>query len=102
MELYLRFWNSLHAKSNRIISVAQCRASWRVSFFSWSGILAEGRRARGALNETVVMDNWQDIDSCFFGAPEAVSTRCGGQGVTVFLGMAKPVRAPQIGSAKGY
>ena len=33
MELYLRFWNSLHAKSNRIISVAQCRASWKVSFF---------------------------------------------------------------------
>lgn len=49
-----------------------------------------------------VMDNWQDIDSCFPGASEALSTRCGGQGVTVFFGMAKPVRAPQIGPAKPY
>ena len=32
-----------------------------------------------------MMDNWQEIDSCFFGVPEAVSSRCGGQGVTVFL-----------------
>jgi hypothetical protein len=47
-----------------------------------------------------VMNNWQDIDSCFANAKEALSTRCGGQGVTVFFGMAKPVRAPQIGPAK--
>ena len=45
------------------------------------------------------MDNWQDIDSCFPGAAEAASTRCGGQGVVIFYGMAKPVRAPQIGPA---
>jgi hypothetical protein len=38
-----------------------------------------------------VMNNWQDIDSCFPGAEEALSTLCGGQGVTVFYGMAKPV-----------
>src|SRR5262249_43648992 len=31
-----------------------------------------------------VMNNWQDIDSCFGNAKEALSTRCGGQGVTVF------------------
>ena len=31
----------------------------------------------------------------------ALSTRCGGQGVTVFYGMAKPVRAPMIGPARG-
>ena len=49
-----------------------------------------------------VMDNWQDIDSCYPGAPEATSTRCGGQGVTVFFSMAKPVRAPQIGPARPY
>ena len=30
----------------------------------------------------------------------ALSTRCGGQGVTIFFGMAKPVRAPQIGPAR--
>jgi hypothetical protein len=46
------------------------------------------------------MNNWQDIDSCFPGADEAASTRCGGQGVVIFYGMAKPVRAPQIGPAR--
>jgi hypothetical protein len=45
------------------------------------------------------INNWQDIDSCFAGADEALSTRCGGQGVVIFYGMAKPVRAPQIGPA---
>ena len=48
------------------------------------------------------MNNWQDIDSCFGDPNEALSTRCGGQGVTIFFGMAKPVRAPQIGPAKPY
>jgi hypothetical protein len=49
-----------------------------------------------------VMNNWQDIDSCFGVPDEALSTRCGGQGVTVFHGMAKPVRAPQIGPTRPY
>ncbi|HTY41126.1 MAG TPA: hypothetical protein VMH79_04565 [Thermoanaerobaculia bacterium] len=48
------------------------------------------------------MNNWQDIDSCFGEPDEALSTRCGGQGVTIFFGMAKPVRAPQIGPAKPF
>jgi hypothetical protein len=48
------------------------------------------------------MNNWQDIDSCYPGAAEALSTRCGGQGVVIFFGMAKPVQAPQIGPAQGY
>jgi hypothetical protein len=48
------------------------------------------------------MNNWQDIDSCYPGATEALSTRCGGQGVVIFFGMAKPVRAPQIGPARAY
>jgi len=47
-----------------------------------------------------VMNNWQDLDSCFGTPNEALSTRCGGQGVTIFFGMAKPVRAPQIGPAR--
>jgi hypothetical protein len=47
-----------------------------------------------------VMNNWQDIDSCYRNANEALSTRCGGQGVVIFYGMAKPVRAPQIGPAR--
>lgn len=46
------------------------------------------------------INNWQDVDSCYPNAPEALSTRCGGQGVVIFFGMAKPVRAPQIGPAK--
>src|SRR5262245_41041815 len=48
------------------------------------------------------MNNWQDVDSCYASPPEALSTRCGGQGVVIFFGMAKPVRAPQIGVARGY
>jgi streptogramin lyase len=47
-----------------------------------------------------VMNNWQDIDSCFGVPSEVLSTRCGGQGVTIFFGIAKPVRAPQIGPAQ--
>ena len=49
-----------------------------------------------------VMSNWHDIDSCIGTPPEAISTRCGGQRVTVFYGMAKPVRGPQIGPARPY
>jgi len=47
-----------------------------------------------------LMNNWQDIDSCFGDPDEALSTLCGGQGVTIFFGMAKPVRAPQIGPSR--
>jgi hypothetical protein len=31
------------------------------------------------------MNNWQDVDSCYANPPEALSTRCGGQGVVGFL-----------------
>jgi hypothetical protein len=48
-----------------------------------------------------VANNWQRPQSCFAPyASEATSTLCGGDGLTVFYGMAKPVRAPQIGPAK--
>ncbi len=46
------------------------------------------------------MNNWQDIASCIGKPQEAISTRCGGQGVVIFYGMAKPVRAPQIGPSR--
>ena len=47
------------------------------------------------------INNWQDIASCFGDPPdEALSTRCGGQGVTVFYGIAAPVKSPQIGVAQ--
>jgi hypothetical protein len=48
------------------------------------------------------MNNWQDIASCIGKPQEAISTRCGGQGVVIFYGIAKPVRSPQIGPAKPY
>jgi hypothetical protein len=48
------------------------------------------------------MNNWQNIDSCYPVAAEALSTRCGGQGVVIFFGMAKPVRTPQIGPARPF
>jgi hypothetical protein len=56
--------------------------------------------AVGPAGDVWAMNNWEIIDSCFSLRPEALSTRCGGQGVTIFFGMAKPVRAPQIGPAR--
>ncbi len=58
--------------------------------------------AIGPAGDVWAMNNWQDIDSCYAGAIEALSTRCGGQGVVIFFGMAKPVRAPQIGPARPF
>ena len=58
--------------------------------------------AIGPAGDVWAMNNWQDIDSCYTGATEALSTRCGGQGVVIFFGMAKPVRAPQIGPARPF
>jgi len=49
-----------------------------------------------------VSNNWQEPTSCYGKPDESVSTRCGGQGMTVFYGMAKPVRAPQIGPARPF
>ena len=44
------------------------------------------------------VDNWVDQgDLCFVKPPEALSTQCGGNGMTVFYGVAKPVRTPMIG-----
>jgi sugar lactone lactonase YvrE len=45
-----------------------------------------------------VADNWRDFNNrCFDKQPEALSTQCGGNGLTVFYGLAKPVRTPWIG-----
>jgi len=64
------------------------------------GLQMQTDLAIGPAGDVWVMNNWQDIDSCFGVPEEALSTRCGGQGVTIFYGMAKPVRAPQIGPAR--
>jgi hypothetical protein len=64
------------------------------------GLQMQTDLAIGPAGDVWVIDNWQDINSCYGNPPEALSTRCGGQGVTIFYGMAKPVRAPQIGPAR--
>jgi hypothetical protein len=64
------------------------------------GLQMQTDLAIGPAGDVWVMDNWETIASCFGDPDEALSTRCGGQGVTVFHGMAKPVRAPQIGPAR--
>jgi DNA-binding beta-propeller fold protein YncE len=64
------------------------------------GLQMQTDLAIGPAGDVWVMNNWQDIDSCFGVPSETLSTRCGGQGVTIFFGMAKPVRAPQIGPAR--
>ncbi len=51
----------------------------------------------GPAGDVWVTNNW-DVDAAAFGqAPEALSTRGAGQGVSVFYGMAKPVKVPLIG-----
>jgi hypothetical protein len=64
------------------------------------GLQLQTDLAIGPAGDVWVINNWQDIESCFGVPPESVSTRCGGQGVVVFFGLAKPVRAPQIGPAR--
>ncbi len=68
--------------------------------YAGGGLQMQTDIAVGPAGDVWVMNNWQHIDSCFDTPPEALSTLCGGQGVTVFHGMAKPVRAPQIGPAR--
>ena len=55
----------------------------------------------GPAGDVWVTNNWQDHNVCYGKPAEALSTRCAGQGVVVFYGMAKPVRAPLIGPARG-
>ena len=47
-----------------------------------------------------VNNNWQDWQAGLERVEEARSTLAGGEGVVVFYGMAKPVRAPMIGPAQ--
>ncbi|MGC1178371.1 MAG: hypothetical protein WA884_04955 [Methyloceanibacter sp.] len=54
----------------------------------------------GPAGDVWVTNNWQDHASCYGKPNEGASTRCAGQGVVVFYGMAKPVRTPQIGPAR--
>ena len=58
--------------------------------------------AIGPAGDVWVMNNWQVTDSCFLNTNknEALSTQCGGNGVTIYFGIAKPVRSPQIGPAR--
>ena len=49
------------------------------------GLQMQTDLAIGPAGDVWVMNNWQDIDSCFGNPPEGLSTRCGGQGVAIFL-----------------
>jgi hypothetical protein len=66
------------------------------------GLQMQTDLAIGPAGDVWVMNNWQDIGSCIGTPQEALSTRCGGQGVVVFYGMAKPVKSPQIGPAQPW
>jgi streptogramin lyase len=54
----------------------------------------------GPAGDVWVTNNWEDPEACYGKAAEGHSTRCGGQGMVVFFGMAKPVRGPLIGPAR--
>lgn len=56
----------------------------------------------GPAGDVWVTNNWQDTASCYGKPEEGASTRCGGQGMVVFFGMAKPVKTPLIGPARAY
>jgi hypothetical protein len=45
------------------------------------------------------ISNWQDIEACIATPHEAISTRCGGEGVLTVFGWAKPVNAPECAGA---
>jgi hypothetical protein len=49
-----------------------------------------------------LVDSWQrPASNCFSpSSDEAKSTLCEGNGLMIFYGVAKPVRAPQIGPAR--
>ena len=47
-----------------------------------------------------VNNNWQDWEAGIERVAEWRSTLTGGEGVVVFYGVAKPVRAPMIGPAR--
>jgi hypothetical protein len=66
------------------------------------GLQMQTDLAIGPAGDVRVMNNWHNIESCFGVPPEPLSTRCGGQGVTIYFWMTKPVRVPQIGPACGY
>ena len=55
----------------------------------------------GLAGDVWVTNNWQDHNVCYGKPAEPISTRCGGEGLVAFFGMAKPVRAPLIGPAHG-
>jgi hypothetical protein len=72
---------------------------WRIHYPTvWAG--TETYRHQSGRERFRGADNWQRPASCFVRyAIEAHSTLCGGNGLTVFCGMARPVAAPQTGPA---
>ena len=56
----------------------------------------------GPAGDVWVTNNWQDHNVCYGKPAEPISTRCAGEGLVAFFGMAKPVHAPLIGPARPY
>jgi hypothetical protein len=54
----------------------------------------------GPAGDVWVTNNWQDHTVCYGKPDESASTRCAGEGVVVFYGMAKPVKTPHIGPVR--
>jgi hypothetical protein len=51
----------------------------------------------GPAGDVWVTNNWQDHNVCYGKPAEQISTRCAGEGLVAFFGMAKPVKTPLIG-----
>ena len=56
--------------------------------------------AVGPAGDVWVMNNWEDIDSCFGTPPETLSTRCGGQGVGCSSAWPSRFALPRCGPAR--
>ena len=61
------------------------------------GLQMQSDIAIGPAGDVWVMNNWQNVDSCFSGEDEALSTRCGGQDV-VIGGCASSTRSGDVRS----
>jgi hypothetical protein len=69
---------------------------------TWAMAADTDRLAIGREGDVWVMNNWQDIDCCFGVPPEVLSNPPRRPGRRDLLWLAKTVRAPRIGPARGY
>ncbi len=58
--------------------------------------------AKSPSGDAWVMNDREEIDGCLGVPDEALSIRCGDQGVTILFDLAKPLRAPRIELARAH